>query len=267
MLGAGQVYHPPMNCPTRRRLCLAAVLPLSPATWAAGRVVRMAFGEKIPPFCFPQTASGIEVDVFREALALRGHTLQPLFFPFARVPMEFKAGTVDATMTDLGQDLSREGGHYGHTAVVYDNVLITLRQRALKLRKPADLDGLRVVSFPGALARFPDWLGPVKAAGRYSEINDQAVHVRLLMLNRCDVVLSDRTIFRYFMLQAQKAPTQPAPNLPLLPVDEQDFTRVNPMDYRPVFRSPQVRDDFNAGLRQLKANGRFQAIYDHYLRA
>lgn len=257
-----------MSFSSRRRLCLSAALPLPGMAFAANSVVRMAFGEKIPPFCFPQTASGIEVDVFREALALRGHRLQPLFFPFARVPLEFKAGTVDATMTDLGQDLSSEGGHYGDTAVVYDNVLITLRQRALKLRKPADLAGLRVVSFPGALARFPEWLGPAKAAGRLSEINDQAVHVRLLMMNRCDVVLSDRTIFRYFVLQAQKtlAQAQPSAQVPLLPVDEQDFTLVNPKDYRPVFRSAAVRDDFNAGLRQLKVSGRFQAIYDHYLR-
>jgi len=247
----------------RRRGLLAAALPLPLAAAPPGRTVRMAFGEKIPPFCFPQTASGIEVDVFREALALRGHALQPLFFPFARVPLEFKAGTVDATMTDLGQDLSAYGGHHGDTAVVYDNVLISLRQRALTLRRPADLAPLRVVSFPGALARYPEWLGPVKAAGHYSEINDQAVHVRLLMLNRCDVVLSDRTIFRYFMLQARQVPA----GVPLQAVDETPFTQVNPKDYRPVFRSAAVRDDFNAGLRQLKTTGRFQAIYDRYLRA
>lgn len=249
-----------MSPSVRRRLLLSASLPLS--VEAKGASVRMAFGEKIPPFCFPQTASGIEVDVFREALALRGHTLEPLFFPFARVPLEFKAGTVDATMTDLGQDLTRYGGHHGDTAVVYDNVLITLHERGLKLRKPSDLDGLRVVSFPGAVARFPAWLEPVRAAGHYNEINDQAVHVRLLMLGRCDVVLSDRTIFRYFVKQAKREPG----NVAMHPVDEQDFTQVNPLDYRPVFRSTAVRDDFNAGLRLLKASGRFQAIYDHYLR-
>ncbi len=251
-----------MSLSLRRRRLLGAALPLPAVAAPKGVSVRMAFGEKIPPFCFPQTASGIEVDVFREALALRGHTLQPLFFPFARVPLAFKAGTVDATMTDLGQDLAQYGGHHGDTAVVYDNVLITLRERALKLRKPRDLDGLRVVSFPGALARFPAWLEPVRAAGRYSEINDQAVHVRLLMLGRCDLVLSDRTIFRYFVKQAAKDPAGVA----VKPVDEQDFTLVNPLDYRPVFRSTAVRDDFNAGLRQLKVSGRYQAIYDHYLR-
>jgi len=38
------------------------------------------------------------------------------------------------------------------------------------------------------------------------------------------------------------------------------------MDYRPVFRDKQVRDDFNAGLKQLKETGRYKAIYERYLR-
>ena len=65
------------------------------------------------------------------------------------------------------------------------------------------------------------------------------------------------------LLQARQVPA----GVPLQPVDETPFTQVNPKDYRPVFRSAAVRDDFNVGLRQLKTSGRFQAIYDRYLRA
>jgi polar amino acid transport system substrate-binding protein len=49
-------------------------------------------------------------------------------------------------------------------------------------------------------------------------------------------------------------------------VEEHAFTVANPMDYRPVFRSRQVRDDFNAGLKHMKETGRVQAIYDKYLK-
>lgn len=220
----------------------------------------MAFGERIPPFCFPHTNSGIEVEVIREALAYRGHQLKPSYYPFARVPLAFKDHSVDATMTDLGQDLARHGGHYGDTAVMYDNVFITLRSRKLSIKKPSDLAGLSVVSFQGASNRFPDWLEPVKRAGRYLEINDQAVQVKTLMLGRYDVVLSDRSIFKYFMLQlAREGQTMSA-------VDEHVFTTPNPLDYRPVFRDRQVRDDFNAGLKHMKDSGRVQAIYDKYLK-
>lgn len=226
--------------------------------WAAD--VSMAFGERIPPFCFPQTNSGIEVEVIGEALAYRGHKLKPQYFPFARVPKAFIDGTVDGTMTDLGQDLGAAGGHYGDPAVLYDNVFISLKDRHLVIRKPEDLKGLTVISFAGAARRYPQWLEAVKAAGHYTEQNDQAVQVRTLMRGRYDLVLSDRSIFKYFALQYRREGGD------VLPVEEHAFTTVNPQDYRPVFRSKQVRDDFNAGLEHLKKTGRYQAIYDRYLK-
>jgi len=139
--------------------------------------------------------------VIGEALAYRGHTLKPSYYPFARVPVAFKEGWVDATMTDLGKDLGKFGGFYGDPAVLYDNVFLTLKSRGLSIRTPADLEGLSVVAFSGAVNRFPAWLEPVRKAHRYTELNDQALQVKTLMLGRYDVVLSDRSIFKYFSLQ------------------------------------------------------------------
>lgn len=240
----------------RPLLALGALAPL------AGRVragsLRMAFGDRIPPFCFPESASGIEVDVFREALGLRGQQLEPVFMPLARVPKAFREGQVDAAMTDLGMGVA--GAHYGEAAVLYDNVFISLRERGLHIAKPSDLEGLAVVSFQGASRRYPEWLGALQHDPRYREINDQASQVRMLMLGRCDLVLSDRSIFRWFSLQAARE------GLPLKPVQEHAFTKPNPLDYRPIFRSAAMRDEFNAGLRELRRSGRYQAIYDGYLR-
>ncbi len=221
----------------------------------------MAFGEKIPPFCFPASNTGIELEVIGEALAYRGHVLKPVYYPFARIPVAFKGKEVSAAMTDLGEDLRPFGGHYGDPAVVYDNVLITLKSRNLRISKPADLKGLSVISFQGAIKRYPEWLDQVKADGRYFEQNDQRVQVLTLARGRYDVVLSDRSIFRYFTLQLQKTEGFLPPA-----VEEHRFTALNPMDYRPVFRDPKVRDDFNIGLKHLKDSGRFQAIYDKYLK-
>lgn len=221
----------------------------------------MAFGDRIPPFCFPETNSGIELDVMREALAFRGHTLKPVYYPLARVPLSFRDGKVDAAMTDGGNDLRAHGGFYGDTAVVYDNVFITLAERNLRIRTPEDLAGLTVISFQGAEKRYPKWLDAVVFSGRFFPQNNQTLQVKTLELGRYDVVLSDRTIFKYFSrLEAQEQ------GHPMKPVTEHEFTTVNPMDYRPVFRDPKIRDDFNAGLKHIKANGRFKAIYDRYTR-
>lgn len=243
--------------PSRLLTMLAACAVLMPASAVE---VRMAFGEKIPPFCFPETNSGIELEVIGEALAYRGHVLKPHYFPFARVPVAFKGHVVDAAMTDLGEDLTAAGGAYGDPAVLYDNVFISLKERHLVIRNPQDLRGLRVIAFAGAAKRYPDWLGPVKNAGLYFEQNDQALQVITLDKGRYDLVLSDRNIFKYFSLQLKREH-----GIPLKPIQEHSFVKLNPMDYRPVFRDRQVRDDFNAGLKHLKETGRYNAIYQKYL--
>lgn len=242
-------------------LILCALLACCVHLASFGADVRMAFGEKIPPFCFPETNSGIELEVLGEALAYKGHRLVPKYFPFARIPLEFERGAVDAAMTDLGVDLAPFGAHYGNPAVFYDNVFISLKERGLVIRKPEDLKGLTVISFQGAANRYPDWLGPVKKDGRYFEQNDQELQVLTLDRGRYDIVLSDRNIFRYFTLKLKKEKG-------FVPKDTEEhrFVTFNPMDYRPVFRDKGVRDDFNAGLAHLKESGRFQAIYDKYLK-
>lgn len=222
--------------------------------------VSMAFGERIPPFCFPETNSGIEVEVMREALAYRGHVLKPKYFPFTRVPVAFKIREVDAAMSDLGTNLTSEGAFYGDPGVFYDNVFISLAERKLVIRHPDDLHGLTVIAFVGAAKRYPEWLNRVKAEGRYFEQNDQALQVLTLHKKRYDLVLSDRNIFKYFSAQMERAD-----GVVLGPVTEHSFVRPNPMDYRPVFRDARIRDDFNAGLAAIKRSGHFKAIYQKYL--
>jgi polar amino acid transport system substrate-binding protein len=239
---------------------LAAALAAAPIGTAQAAEVVMAFGEKIPPFCFPETDSGIEIEVMREALAYRGHVLKPRYFSFARIPVAFKSAEVDAAMTDLGEGMAAWGAHYGNPGVYYDNVFVSLKERHLVINKPSDLNGLSVISFVGAAKRYPEWLDAVKKGGRYFEQNDQALQVLTLDRGRYDVVLSDRNIFKYFTLQLKLNKSfKPKP------VVEHNFAKVNPMDYRPVFRDSVIRDDFNAGLKHLKDSGRFQAIYQKYL--
>jgi len=240
---------------------LAAMLFALVATCSTADVVSMAFGEKIPPFCFPESNTGIELEVIGEALAFRGHVLKPKYFPFARIPVAFKAKQVDAAMSDLGQDLTADGGNYGDPAVIYDNIFITLKSRNIEIRRPVDLNGLSIISFQGAINRYPERLGPAKAAGNYHEQNDQALQVLTLNEGRYDVVLSDRNIFKYFTLKLKKERDfEPKATL------EHKFVTLNPLDYRPIFRNKKIRDDFNAGLKHVKDSGRYQAIYDKYLK-
>jgi polar amino acid transport system substrate-binding protein len=238
---------------------LALAAALAPAHAA---LVSMAFGDNLPPYILAAEDAGIEVDIVRAALAYRGHVLQARYLPMARIPPSFKAGQVDAIMMDVGEDMAPFGGHYAAPPVLYDNVFITLKRSRLAIRAPQDLRGHTVMSFVGAAKRYPEWLQPLQPGGTYVESNHQEVQPLLLALGRYDVVLSDRSIFQYYVLQQRRK----EPGFVMPPVEQHEFTHADPSNYRPVFRDPAVRDDFNAGLEHLRKTGRYRAIYDKYLK-
>jgi polar amino acid transport system substrate-binding protein len=244
----------------RMKLLSSLFMGLAFSMNCLGAEVRVGFGDKLPPFCLPETSSGIEVDIFREALAFRGHTMKPLFFPIKRVAIAFAIGDVDAAMMDSGMDLSAFGGIYARPAIIFDNVFITLSDRHIKIKKPEDLNGLTVMAFPGALQRYPQWLQAVKNAGNYSELNNQALYGLTLQKARYDVVLSDRYIFRYFSLLLSRE------GKIFQTVDEHSVIKPNTNDYRSIFRNMKIKNDFEAGLKKMKETGRYQAIYDRYLK-
>lgn len=227
---------------------------------APAATVRMGFGDNLPPYILVERDGGIEVEMVREALALRGHTLRADYLPMGRLPLAYRSGRVDAIMMDVGEDMAGRG-HYAEPPVLYDNVFYTLRARKLRIERPEQLRGRSIMAFVGAAKRYPDWLGALSRSPDYAERNNQAAQPLLLALGRYDVVLSDRTIFQYYVWQGRKR--DPAFVMPA--VDEHAFTRADPRDYRPVFRDAAIRDDFNAGLAQLRKSGRYRAIYAKYL--
>lgn len=225
-------------------------------------VVTMAFGEKVPPYVFPETHKGIELDIIKEALAYKGHSLSPKYYPLARVALTFNDPEINAVVTDSGTNLSNNGGYYAKPAVTYSNVFITLKESQIRITNPKDLSRYSVVSFQGAAKRYPYWLDSISKSKRYLEINSQETQVKLLISKRYDIVLSDKNIFKYF----SKLYSEANQHVHTKTFNEIEFIELNPNNYRPIFKSKKVRDDFNEGLDYLKSSGRFQEIFNQYLK-
>ncbi len=153
--------------------------------------VTMAFGVSLPPYVISANDSGIEIDIIRESLAFKGHTLKPKYVPLARVVQQFIRHKVDAVQRDNEVDLSQQGGHYADVSVSYQCVLVTLKERHITLKKPEDLAGLQVIAFQGAAQVYPKWLKPVQSSGHYHEKNNQILQIRTLHAKRYDVVAAD----------------------------------------------------------------------------
>jgi polar amino acid transport system substrate-binding protein len=222
--------------------------------------ILMAFSKEIPPYIFEAQNKGIEIDIISSALAYKGHTIKPIYFPLGRIPYAFTNKLVDVAMGDMGVDLKLQGGFYAEPAVIYDNVFITLKSQKISIKEPSDLNLLKVVSFQGAEKRYPKWLKKVKEDNRLYGVGDQLTQVKLLNFGRYDVVLSDRYIFNYFAKRLQSQNILEAHE-----VVEHKLIIENSADYRPVFRNEKIRDDFNAGLKNLRESGEFQKIYNNYI--
>jgi polar amino acid transport system substrate-binding protein len=223
--------------------------------------VTMAFSKDIPPYIFETKNKGIEIDIISTALAYKGHTLKPAYFPLGRVPFAFISNFVDAAMGDIGKDLLPYGGHYAKPAVIYNNIFITRADSHITITNPEDLLGLNISSFQGAQLRYPLWLTKAVDTGHFHANSNQLSQIKKLLSHRVDVVLSDRYIFKYFAKQLRHE--QP---FKLTSFVEHEFVKVNPEDYRAVFRSEKIRDDFNEGLQHMLENGQVQKIYDNYLK-
>ncbi|WP_299724791.1 ABC transporter substrate-binding protein [uncultured Tateyamaria sp.] len=249
-----------MTLATRSVTALAAAL-FAVASWTqevGAEALTMTFGASIPPYAFPDTGRGIEVDIIREALALSGIELEPVYVPARRIAFEFIQGKVDAASKDQGEDLAAHGGIYGEVSVQFQDVIFTLEERALDVTDPSDLEGLRVVAFQNASKHYSDWLSPLQGSANYTETADQSLQVKMLHRGRADVIVADRNIVQYLTkLVAEEG------KIEIKPVQTTSFA--DPWGYRPAFRTEELRDKFNAGLKTLIDSGRYQEIVDSYV--
>lgn len=231
---------------------------LSLAQNARAEEVKMTFSVSAAPYGFAETGRGIEVDIVREALAVHGHTLIPFFVPPKRILFDFKLGKVDAASKDHAQDISEIKAYQGDTYVYYHDVIFSLQERELSISEPADLEKLRIVAFETAPDHYPQWLGPVKNSVDYSETPDQTLQVAMLHNGRTDMIVADKRIIKYLTGKVRAGG-----KVQLKQTKITNFAK--PWGYRPLFRSRQLRDQFNDGLKQILASGRHQQIIDSYV--
>lgn len=160
------------------------------------KTLKVAVGSSIPPYVIGGENRGIEFDILKEALALQGYKMQPVYVPLTRTLHLLENGRVDGVMSTGRTGLP---GCYTDSHITYWNLAITLKDRNIRLKDIADLQGKRVLSFQNA----KDYLGAdfrqmADANPYYREIADQSLQIKLLFTRRTDVVVADRYIFEWF---------------------------------------------------------------------
>ena len=231
----------------------ATLLLLLPNSLSAHEITA-AVGTSLAPYIIQDSNSGIEIDIIKEALALKDHTLTLRYPPLKQVPVLYKKNVVDAALTvtkNFGLDAC-----LSDVVIKYQNVAISLTKSNLTINSLADLANKKVIAFQNATTYLGDAYKKAVSFAHYTEIEKQTLQINRLFLGRDDIVIADKNIFLYYKSKTTHIKTdEPLTFHPIFP----------PSPYRVAFRDHQVCQDFNEGLMVLKQRGRIGEIIARYL--
>jgi len=231
--------------------CFSLLLP----SIAFSDTVNIVSPHTIPPYVIEQSSSGIQLEVVEKSMINAGHTTKISYASNERGLNLLQTKSVDG-MINVPPNIPNI--FYSDSVIEYQNGVVALKSSGLKLTSISDLSTLRVVSFQNASKYFSaEYREMASNNTRYGELVSQFAQLQMLFSQRCDVIVIDKRIFSYFMdlHQNEKGFDVPVVFFDIIP----------PSPRLAAFTSQTLRDEFNAGLAELKASGRYQKIIDSYV--
>lgn len=248
------------------RLSIAGLIGMALCAGSVqAKEVSILFSFAIPPYVIrndgPAEASGFEYEIVKAALAVRGHTVKPVFIAMGAIPKMLKDQQADGAQRGNPDLKEGEGFFYSdEPAVTYQDVAITLKKNSLAIGGVGDLKGRSINTFQGA-SNFlgPEFAAVVKGNAAYAETSDEKRRVMQLYAGGVQVYVGDINVFKFYKAGVSGVDTGQEI------VFHKIFGKSSQQFNNPVFRDKQIRDDFNAGLKQIKSNGQYKKIIKNYL--
>lgn len=242
-------------------LWIAAICIPATGESIAGQEIRVAFGSALPPYVIPETHNGIAADIIKAALEPAGFAIKPLYYPYARRLVAYKAGDADA-VCDISENIINADhleGYFSDIAYEYENIGVSLKKNGYRFSGISDLRDYSVVAWQGAKAAIGrEYAAMAEKNKRYTEVADQKRQVKVLFLGRADVIQLDRLIFQYYRNEIAKEGiidvSQPVDIFPLFGKNRCGF----------LFKDRAVRDAFNRNLAAIRKSGEYEQIVQSY---
>ena len=182
--------------------------------------------------------------------------------PYARRTNAYKAGNVDV-VSDMNLNTINQhnlNGYFSDTAYSYENFAFSLQKNKFNFSQLEDLQNHSLLSWQDAAIHLGDaYAKMVNNHASYSETFDQLVQVKMLYLDKFDVVQMDANIFDYYRVQiindGKINATQQVDRFGLFGASPNGF----------LFKSEKLRNKFNKQLLRIKETGEYQKIFDRYL--
>ncbi len=226
--------------------------------------LRVGFGQDKPPFVIGRTKTGLEIDIFREALAYKGHSLEVHHMPNKRLQIALLNNQdIDAVATV--RQIPGDGLYYVDEFIYFDNYAISKAEDNLEINEVSDLMGMSVVAWQNAYRDLgPEFERifrpnpPEEYKNLYTEHASQEGQNLMFWRNRAEVIVIDRTIFGWYRQQLNEvADTTP----------EVTFHSIfsGKTYFQAAFKDEELARDFEEGLEYLKVTGRYAQLYNEYL--
>jgi polar amino acid transport system substrate-binding protein len=227
----------------------------------ATQKITVAFGEVMAPWVFTETDRGIVVDILHAAMTPLGYEIDFVYLPYARRIKAYQSGSIDAVSDMNTKTIDEYGlrGFFSDIAYSYENYAFSLNKNNFQFTQIKDLKKHSVLSWQDAAVHLgPAYAEMVNGHPQYAETFDQSSQVKMLFLERFEVVQMDGSIFDYYRKKLVDANAQNA----LQKVDRFALLGASPNGF--LFRSEIIRDDFNRQLLWLKSTGQYEEIYSRY---
>lgn len=168
------------------------------------------------------------------------------YYPSLRAIERMNKGLIDATINVKEESLP--SAYKSTFFYTFNNCAVTKTSRKLTLTQIKDFQNLRVVAFKNAQVSLnlkqPNDL--VRFAKSYQEIQDVEARIRLLNADRTDVMLTEKTIFLYYLEKFR-----------LGSAEDYDFhCFFEPTKYHLFFRLKEHRDLFDKIKKQERTPAR-----------
>ncbi len=221
------------------------------------RKVSLSLSLSIPPYILTDSSRGAELDIVREAMALEGYEISTHYVPNKRRNIDYSRGNTDGVLT-ISKD-EQLPGYYTQSYITYQNVAISLKNKAYQIQEIPDLQGKRVIAFQTASvvlgAEFADFTSNNKS---YFEHSRQLDHLAKLFGGHIDVVVGDINILNWLVKNGGYSPKinkdQPLTVHSIFSPD---------LKYA-VFHDAEITQAFDRGIAALKKSGRYDVILKEY---
>ncbi|CAM3902363.1 substrate-binding periplasmic protein [Vibrio aquimaris] len=228
--------------------------------YAKAESLKIGYGQKRPPFVNNSCSDGVEIRLARELFSRAGfQDMSERCMNNKRLIVAYQNNSVDAAITV--PKTNNPSLYYTSVFSGYQNIAISMSKDNLTINSVSDLLDKSVAAWHNA-GNVLGLQSLMSDNRKYKEYSRSIRQVLLFLHGRVQVIIIDKSIFRYLTKKAIKD------NDDLSNVDFQ-FT-YHPIfpgtsDYYIGFTNKSYRDRAEAALKSMRNDGSYKKIVDNFL--